>query len=76
MSCSAVRSAVWRDEKSLGRVSAEARVQSGSLCWARPRRWPEARTWAGSRVSERGGYQGTRSKRSRGADNLQRTPVG
>ena len=59
MSCSAVRYAVWRDEKSLGRVSAEARVQSGSLCWARPRRWPEARTWAGSRVSERGGYQGT-----------------
>ena len=40
MSCSAVRYAVWRDEKSLGRVSAEARVQSGSLCWARPRRWP------------------------------------
>ena len=32
------------NEKSLvgrqGRVSAEARVQSGGLCWARPRRWP------------------------------------
>lgn len=35
-----MRYAVWRNEKSLGRVSAEARVQSGSLCWARPRRWP------------------------------------